>query len=66
MARSLVGTVVEVGRGHRSGDLAGVLAAADRSAAGQIAPAQGLYLAGVRYDDGYDSFSEPPLLAASK
>jgi tRNA pseudouridine38-40 synthase len=64
MARSLVGTVVEVGTGRRSGDLAAVLAAADRSAAGQIAPAHGLYLAGVRYDDGYDSFSEPPVLAA--
>ncbi len=65
MARSLVGTVVEVGSGRRSGDLARVLAAADRSAAGQIAPAHGLYLAGVRYDDGYDSFAEPPVLAAS-
>ena len=62
MARSLVGTVVEVGSGRRSGDLAAVLAAADRSAAGQIAPAHGLYLAGVRYDDGYDSFAEPPIL----
>ena len=62
MARSLVGTVVEVGSGRRSGDLARVLAAGDRSAAGKIAPAHGLYLAGVRYDDGYDSFAEPPIL----
>jgi tRNA pseudouridine38-40 synthase len=63
MARSLVGTLVEVGRGRCSGDLAGVLAAADRSAASPtIAPAHGLYLAGVRYDDGYDSFAEPPIL----
>ncbi|MGP8099499.1 MAG: tRNA pseudouridine(38-40) synthase TruA [Candidatus Cybelea sp.] len=62
MARSLVGTLVEVGSGRRSGDLAGVLASADRSAAGGIAPARGLYLAGVRYDDGYDSFAEPPIL----
>ena len=62
MARSLVGTVVEVGSGRRSGDLASVLAAADRSAAGSIAPAHGLYLAGVRYDDGYDSFAEPPIV----
>lgn len=62
MARLLVGTLVEVGNGRRSGDLAGILAAADRSAAGLIAPAHGLYLAGVRYDDGYDSFAEPPIL----
>lgn len=62
MARSLVGTLVEVGTGRRSGDLAAVLAAADRAAAGSIAPAHGLYLAGVRYDDGYDSFAEPPVL----
>jgi tRNA pseudouridine38-40 synthase len=62
MARSLVGTLVEVGSGRCSGDLAGILAAADRSAAGPIAPAHGLYLAGVRYDDGYDSFAEPPIL----
>ncbi len=65
MARSLVGTIVEVGSGRRSAELAGVLAAGDRSAAGKIAPAHGLYLAGVRYDDGYDSFAEPPVLAAS-
>jgi tRNA pseudouridine38-40 synthase len=63
MARSLVGTLVEVGSGRRSGDLASVLAAGDRSAAGRIAPAHGLYLAGVRYVDGYDSFAEPPILA---
>lgn len=62
MARSLVGTLVEVGSGRRCGDLTSVLAAADRSAAGPIAPAHGLYLAGVRYDDGYDSFAEPPIL----
>jgi tRNA pseudouridine38-40 synthase len=62
MARSLVGTLVEVGSGRCSGDLTGVLAAADHSVAGPIAPAHGLYLAGVRYDDGYDSFAEPPIL----
>lgn len=65
MARSLVGTLVEVGSGRRSGDLGAVLAAADRSAAGAIAPAHGLYLAGVRYADGYDSFAEPPIFNAS-
>jgi tRNA pseudouridine38-40 synthase len=62
MARSLVGTLVEVGSGRSSGDLAAVLAAGDRSAAGPVAPAHGLYLAGVLYEDGYDSFAEPPIL----
>jgi tRNA pseudouridine38-40 synthase len=62
MARSLVGTLVEVGSGRCSGDVRAILAAADRSAAGPLAPAHGLYLAGVRYDDGYDSFAEPPIL----
>jgi tRNA pseudouridine38-40 synthase len=63
MVRTIVGTLTECGTGHR--DAAGmgrILAACDRAAAGATAPAQGLYLAGVRYADGYDSFAEPPLL----
>jgi tRNA pseudouridine38-40 synthase len=64
MVRSLVGTLVECGSGSRSPDeMPAILAAADRSAAGPVAPAQGLYLAGVRYPE-YDSFKEPPLLGA--
>ena len=50
MVRNLVGTLVEVGRGARQpDDVAAILAARDRSAAGVTAPAQGLTLASVSY-----------------
>ncbi len=50
MVRAIVGTLVEVGRGVKSEDWpAQVLALADRSAAGQTAPAHGLYLLWVKY-----------------
>jgi tRNA pseudouridine38-40 synthase len=64
MVRSLVGTLVECGAGRRSAaEMGCILKAADRSAVRLLAPAAGLYFAGVRYADGYDSFAEPPLLA---
>lgn len=64
MVRTLVGTVTEVGRERRqAGELAEILARGERASAGPVAPAAGLYLAGVRYADGYDSFAEPPILA---
>jgi tRNA pseudouridine38-40 synthase len=51
MVRSIVGTLVEVGTGRRTpGDLTGILAAADRHAAGQLAPPHGLCLWSVSYD----------------
>lgn len=63
MVRTIVGTLVECGRGRRDpASLAEILAALDRRAAGLTAPAHGLYLAGVRYDD-YDSYQEPVLFA---
>ena len=63
MVRTIVGTLVECATGRRSpGEIPAILAARDRSAAGPTAPANGLYLAGVRYADGYDSFAEPPIL----
>jgi tRNA pseudouridine38-40 synthase len=60
MVRIIVGTLVECGTGRREPDeVAGVLRSGDRPAS-VTAPAQGLCLAGVRYED-YDSFAEPPL-----
>jgi tRNA pseudouridine38-40 synthase len=50
MVRSLVGTLVDVGRGRRSaGEVRGILQARARSVAGQVAPAHGLCL----WDVGY-------------
>ncbi|MEM9738537.1 MAG: tRNA pseudouridine(38-40) synthase TruA [Pseudomonadota bacterium] len=48
--RSMVGSLGEVGRGKRPpGWIAEILAAADRSACGPVAPPDGLYLTGVDY-----------------
>jgi tRNA pseudouridine38-40 synthase len=50
MVRAIVGTLVEVGKGARDVDWpAEVLAARDRSRAGQTAPAHGLFLVSVKY-----------------
>lgn len=50
--RSMTGTLAEVGQGRWGvDDVARALAARDRSACGPVAPATGLYLTGVRYDD---------------
>ncbi len=50
MVRSIVGTLVDVGTGrHKPGEVLGMLRAADRSAAGQVAPPRGLCL----WDVGY-------------
>ena len=51
MVRSIVGTLVEVGRGKTSpSEFETILAARDRGAAGPTAPPHGLYLEEVRYD----------------
>ena len=52
MVRAIVGTLVEVGRGKRSREnIREIIAAQDRSQAGETAPAHGLYLASVTYDE---------------
>ena len=53
MVRALVGTEVEAGRGRRkAGEMLSILRAKDRSAAGQLAPPQGLSLWRVDYENG--------------
>jgi len=49
--RSIVGSLVEVGRGRQPVDWIGdILKAADRTLCGPVAPADGLYLASVSYE----------------
>ena len=46
----MTGSLAEVGVGRWSaGDLVAALEARDRARCGQVAPAEGLYLAGVEY-----------------
>lgn len=50
MVRTIVGTLVEVGRGYRvAADLEKILKSQDRKKAGKTAPAQGLFLFSVNY-----------------
>ncbi len=52
MVRSIVGLLVDVGLGRRrAGEVAGILRARDRHAAGQVAPPHGLCLWAVGYPD---------------
>lgn len=63
MVRAIVGTLIEVGIGRRDyKDIPAIVSACDRKRAGMIAPACGLFLAGVSYDD-FDSFREPAPIA---
>lgn len=64
MVRTIVGTLLECATGRRDANtIEQILEARDRAAAGATAPGRGLYLAGVRYADGFDSFQEPPVTA---
>lgn len=50
MVRTIVGTLVEVGRGRRpASDMARVIGSRDRAQAGPTAPPHGLFLVGVEY-----------------
>jgi tRNA pseudouridine38-40 synthase len=50
MVRNLVGTMLDVGRGHlRVEEIPGILTARSRAAAGPTAPARGLFLHSVEY-----------------
>ena len=49
MVRNIVGTLVEIGSGRRSEDIAALLAARDRTQAAATAPPHGLCLAEIRY-----------------
>jgi tRNA pseudouridine38-40 synthase len=52
MVRTIVGTLVDVGRGRWPAEhVRGVLTAADRTLAGPTAPAEGLFLVSVEYGD---------------
>jgi tRNA pseudouridine38-40 synthase len=52
MVRNLVGTLIDVGRGRTNvEDIPQILAARSRAAAGPTAPAQGLFLHSVEYDE---------------
>jgi len=52
MVRNLVGTMLEIGRGRlRADEIPAMLAARQRSAAGPTAPARGLFLHSVEYDE---------------
>jgi tRNA pseudouridine38-40 synthase len=52
MVRNIVGTLVEIGRGRRPPEWVGeVLASGRREEAGPTAPAQGLFLVSVRYEE---------------
>ena len=53
--RSMTGTLAEVGIGRWSAaDVKAALDARDRKACGPVAPADGLYLVGVKYESGTD------------
>jgi tRNA pseudouridine38-40 synthase len=60
MVRNLVGSLLEVGYGHQPPEWLGrVLAGRDRTAAGVMAPADGLYLWAIRYPEHYGLCQRP-------
>ena len=69
MVRNIVGTLLEIGRGHQSSDwLTDLVAQRDRTLAAMTAPPNGLYLAEVGYPDQYQlpqGLALPSFLAVS-
>jgi tRNA pseudouridine38-40 synthase len=64
MVRNLVGTMLDVGRGHLNADqIPAIIAARARAAAGPTAPARGLFLHSVEYNDF--EFALVPVLVPS-
>jgi tRNA pseudouridine38-40 synthase len=60
MVRSVVGTLVEIGRGRRTpGEIMGMLRSSDRARAGPLAPPHGLCLWTVDYDDPPEMSRQP-------
>jgi tRNA pseudouridine38-40 synthase len=54
MVRNLVGTMLDIGRGYmRLDEIPEILAARDRATAGPTAPARGLFLHSVEYDEAH-------------
>ena len=52
MVRSIVGTLVEIGKGRMDeSDMSSIISKRDRNAAGPVAPPQGLTLMEVGYSD---------------
>jgi tRNA pseudouridine38-40 synthase len=52
MVRNLVGTMLDVGRGYRSvEEIAGIIAARSRAAAGPTAPSRGLFMHSIEYPE---------------
>ncbi len=63
MVRSIVGFLVQVGRGFRGGiDLADLLVARSRASTVDLAPPYGLYLAGIGYREPYESIMLEPIV----
>jgi tRNA pseudouridine38-40 synthase len=59
MVRAIVGTLIHVGRGRWStDDMRRILVTGDRTHAGETAPAHGLYLMRVEYDDVATNMSD--------
>ncbi len=58
MVRIAIGTAIEIATGRRHEDMATIIASRDRQRAGYTAPAEGLFLAGVRYAD-FETYWRP-------